>query len=170
VRIDNIVYLFEIVRFQQPFQVDGGKAKKMLEEMAKKYDMTENSLRFLIRRGIIQKVLTDRDMDILAALSQIWNDQDWLKISLRRGIKSKTRREKFIRELDMTKPERYVLNRYLNAKRRLSVKQIADEVSNYYGLPEGVARGVIRKIRGRAYMAKHRRKPARQEGASHLQD
>ena len=41
-------------------------------------------------------------------------------------------------------PERYVLNRYLNAKGRLSVKQVADEISNYYGLPEGVAKGVIR--------------------------
>jgi hypothetical protein len=131
----------------------------MLEEIAKKYDMTENSLRFLIRRGIIQKIPTDKDMDILAALSRIWNDQYWLKISLRRGIKSKARREKFIRELDLTKPERYVLNRYLNAKGRLSVKQVAGEVSHYYGLPEGIAKGVIRKMRGRAYMAKHRQKP-----------
>ena len=133
----------------------------MLEEIAKKYQMTETSLRFLMRRGIIQKTPTDKDMDFLAGLGQIWNDQDWLKISLRRGIKSKTRREKFIRELDLTKPERYVLNRYLNAKGRLSVKQVADEISNYYGLPEGVARGVIRKMRGRAYMAKHRKKPAK---------
>ena len=133
----------------------------MLQGIAKKYNMTGNSLRFLMRRGIIQKTPTDKDMDFLAGLSQIWNDQDWLKISLRRGIKSKTRREKFIRELDLTKPERYVLNRYLNAKGRLSVKQVADEVSNYYGLPEGVAKGVIRKMRGRAYMAKHRKKPAK---------
>jgi phage antirepressor YoqD-like protein len=140
----------------------------MLEEIAKQYDMTENSLRFLIRRGIIQKTPTDKDMDFLAGLSQIWNDLYWLKISLRRGIKSKARREKFVRELDLTKPERYVLNRYLNAKGRLSVKQIADEVSNYYGLPEGVAKGVIRKMRGRAYMTKHRRKTDRQEETSHL--
>ena len=129
----------------------------MLEEIAKKYDMTETSLRFLIRRAIIQKTPTDKDMDFLSALSQIWQDQDWLKISLRRAITSRTRREKFIRELDLTKPERYVLNRYLNAKGRLSVKQVSDEVSSYYGLPEGVAKGVIRKMRGRAYMAKHRR-------------
>jgi hypothetical protein len=61
------------------------------------------------------------------------------------GIKSKARREKFIRELDLTKPERYVLNRYLNAKGRLSVKQVADEVSNYYGLPEGTAKGSYQK-------------------------
>jgi phage antirepressor YoqD-like protein len=159
VRIDNLVYLFENVRFRQPFQVGGKEDQEMLEEIAKKYGMTDNSLRFLIRRGIIQKVPTDKDMDILAALSQIWNDHDWLKISLRRGIKSKARREKFIRELDLTKPERYVLNRYLNAKGRLSVKQVAGEVSTYYGLPEGIAKGVIRKMRKRAYMAKHRKKP-----------
>jgi hypothetical protein len=30
----------------------------MLEEIAKKYDITEKSLRFLIRRGIIQEVPT----------------------------------------------------------------------------------------------------------------
>jgi hypothetical protein len=46
----------------------------MLEEIAKKYDMTEKSLRFLIRRGIIQEVPTDKNMDFLAGLSQIWND------------------------------------------------------------------------------------------------
>jgi predicted secreted hydrolase len=91
---------------------------------------------------------TNKDMDFLAGLSQIWNDQDWLKISLRRRITSKARREKFIRELDLTKPERYVLNRYLNAKGRLSVKQVVGEVSNYYRLPEAVAKGVIRKMRG----------------------
>jgi hypothetical protein len=107
----------------------------MLEEIAKKYHMTENSLRLLIKRGIIQRVPTDKDTDIVAALSQIWNDPGWLKISLRRGIKSKARREKFIRELDLTKPERYVLNRYLNAKGRLSLERVAGEVSNYYGVP-----------------------------------
>jgi hypothetical protein len=77
------------------------------------------------------------------------------------GNQVKGAKGKFIRELDLTKPERYVLNRYLNAKGRLSVKQVAGEVSNYYGLPEGVAKGVVRKMRGRAYMAKHRKKPER---------
>ena len=74
----------------------------MLEEIARKYGMTEASLRFLISRGIIQKDPAGKDMDILSALGQIWQDLAWLKMSLRRRIKSKALREKFIQELDLT--------------------------------------------------------------------
>ncbi|MDA8163283.1 MAG: hypothetical protein M0022_10355 [Desulfobacteraceae bacterium] len=133
----------------------------MLEEIARKYAMTEASLRFLIKRGIIQKDPAGKDMDILSALGQIWQNLAWLKMSLRRRIKSKALREKFIQELDLTKPERYVLNRYQNAKCRLSLDQLSKEVSFYYGLPENVARGIVMKMRKRAYMAKYRQKPGK---------
>jgi hypothetical protein len=131
----------------------------MLEEIAWEYGMTEAALRFLIRRGVIQKDLTEKNLDFLSDLGKIWQDLAWLKMSLRRRIKSKAQREKFIRELDLTKPERYVLNRYLNAKGRLSVGTVAIELSINYGMPEGVAKGVVRKMRGRAYMVKYRGKP-----------
>ncbi|MDA8168453.1 MAG: hypothetical protein M0Z59_01990 [Nitrospiraceae bacterium] len=133
----------------------------MLEEIAWHYGMTEASLRFLIRHGIIQEDLTERNLDFLSDLGQIWQDLDWLKISLRRRIKSKALREKFIRELDLTKPERYVLNRYLNAKGRLSIGTVAAELSMNYGMPEGIAKGVVRKMRGQVYMTRYRQKPGK---------
>ncbi len=130
----------------------------MVGDIAMAYGMTEASLRFLIRRGIIQEDLAGKDMDILSALGQIWQDLAWLKMSLRRRIKSKAQREKFIEELDLSKPERYVLNRYLNARGRLSVGTVAEELKINYGLPESVAKGVVRKMRGRAYTARYRQK------------
>ncbi|MDA8086635.1 MAG: hypothetical protein M0Z75_08045 [Nitrospiraceae bacterium] len=130
----------------------------MVGDIAMAYGMTEASVRFLIRRGIIKADLTERNMDFLSDLSKIWQDLAWLKLSLRMRIKSKAQREKFIQELDLTKPERYVLNRYLNARGRLSVGTVAEELKINYGLPEGVAKGVVRKMRGRAYTARYRLK------------
>jgi len=89
-------------------------------------------------------------------LSRIWKDKEWLKVSLRQ-IRSKARREKLVRELDLTKPERYILNRYLNAKKRLSIQKVAAEVAYYYGVPKNMALEIVRRIRGRAYTAKSRK-------------
>ena len=133
----------------------------MLEDIAWEYGMTEASLRFLIRRGIIQEDLTEKNLDFLFDLGKIWQDLAWLKMSLRRRIKSKALREKFIEELDLSKPERYVLNRYRNAKCRLPLEQLSKEVSFYYRMPENVARGIVKKMRKRAYMAKYRQKPGK---------
>ena len=87
-----------------------------------------------------------------------------MKESLRQ-IRSKARREKLVRELELSKPERYVLNRYLNTEKRLSIQKVAGEVAYYYGMPKNVAIPMIRKIRARAYTAKHRREAG---GASQL--
>jgi len=79
-------------------------------------------------------------MTFLLLLSRIWKDKEWLKESLRQ-IRSKARREKLVQELEITKPEWYVLSRYLNAKGRLTLQKVAGEVSHYYGIPEIMARG-----------------------------
>ncbi|HAM52097.1 MAG TPA: hypothetical protein DCP92_15935 [Nitrospiraceae bacterium] len=117
---------------------------------------TRRSLKILNRREVIQKVPTDEDMVFLSRLSRIWKDTEWIRESVRQ-IRSKARREKLVREVELTKPERYVLNRYLNAKGRLTLEGVASEVFYYYGIPENVARGIVRKMRGRVYMAKSRR-------------
>jgi hypothetical protein len=127
-----------------------------IEETVKKYGFTKKSVRILVKLGVIQGITTEGDMAFLSLLSRIWKDKEWLKESLRQ-IRSKARREKLVRELELTKPERYVLNRYLNSKGRLTLERVAGELSNYYGLPENVAKGIVRKIRGRAYTAKRRR-------------
>lgn len=138
-----------------------------LEKAVKELGFTRKFLVILNKCEAIQKVPTDEDMAHLSWLSQFWKDTACIREHLKQ-IRSKARREKLLRELELTKPERYILNRYLNAKGRLTIEHISKEVSTYYGLPENVARGIIRKMRGRAYMAKHRRKPESQERASHL--
>ena len=127
-----------------------------LEEAAKQFGFTSKSLRLLVRLKVIHIIPTEQDMSFLSRLSRIWKEKAWLKESLRQ-IRSKARREKLVRELELTKPERYVLNRYLNTGKRLSIQKVAGEVAHYYGMPKNVAIPMIRKIRARAYTAKHRR-------------
>jgi len=127
-----------------------------LEKVAEELGFTRKSLKILNKCEVVQKVLTDEDMAFLLRLSRIWKDTDWIRESLRQ-IRSKARRGKLVSELELTKPQRYVLNRYLNAKGRLTLERVASEVSHYYGVPENVARGIVRKMRNRVYTAKRRR-------------
>ena len=131
-----------------------------LEKAIRELGFTRRSLAILNKCEAIQKVLTDEDMVFLYRLSRAWKDTAWIRESLKQ-IRSKARREKLVKEVELTKPERYVLNRYLNTKWRLSLDKLSKEVSFYYGLPENIARGIVRKMRGRAYMAKHRQKPGK---------
>jgi len=127
-----------------------------MEKAAKEFGLTRQSLNILAGLGVIHTILTEEDRAFLLPLSRIWKDKECLKESLRQ-IRSKARREKLVRELDLTKPERYVLNRYLNAKGRLSIQKVTGEVAYYYGVPENTARGMARRMRDRAYKAKSRR-------------
>jgi hypothetical protein len=127
-----------------------------LEDAAREFGFTMKYMGVLVRAGAIQRVPTDENLVFLSHLKQLWKNTEWIKISLRQ-IRSKARREKLVRELELTKPERYVLNRYLNAKGRLSLERVAGEVSTYYGVPENVAKGIVRKMRNRVYTTKRRR-------------
>ena len=128
-----------------------------LEETAKKFGFTKKSLYILIGLGVIRKDPIEEDMIFLSLLSRIWKNGIWLRESLKQ-IRSKTRREKLVRELELTKPERYVLNRYLNAEKRLSAQKITEEVAYYFGMPKNVALPMVRRMRGRASSARYRRK------------
>ncbi|MDA8173962.1 MAG: hypothetical protein M0018_05135 [Nitrospiraceae bacterium] len=72
--------------------------------------------------------------------------------------------ENAAKELGFTKPEGYVLNRYMNSGKRLSALKVADEVEYYFGMPKNVALPMVRKMRVRAAAAKYRRR--REEGLS----
>lgn len=131
-----------------------------LEEAAKELGFTVKSLKILVRIGVIQRIPTDEDIVFLSRLKQMWKNREWIKESLKQ-IRLKARREKLLRELELTKPEKYVLNRYLNAKGRLSLRRVASEIATYYGAPENVAKGIVRKMRNRIYTAKRRRVAAK---------
>ncbi len=130
----------------------------MIEELARKYALPVEGLKILIKKGVIQETPTDKEMVFLSRMSRLWKDPEWLKFCLRQAIRSRARREKFVMELDLTKPEKYALNRYLNAKGRLSVERVTQEVSYYYRVPLNTARGIVKKMRTRAYKAKSRKR------------
>ncbi len=129
----------------------------MLEKLAKKHDMTVEGLKILVKKGVIRETPTNKDMVFLSRMGRLWKDPEWLKISLRQAIRSRARREKFVMELDLTKPEKYALNRYMNARGRLSVERVTQEVSYYYRVPLNIAGEIVKKMRTRAYKAKSRK-------------
>jgi len=127
-----------------------------LEDAAREFGFTIKYMGVLVQVGAIQRIPTAEDMIFLSRMKQLWKETEWIKITLLQ-VRSKARREKLVRELELTKPERYVLNRYLNAKSRLSLGRVASEIATYYGVPENVAKGIVRKMRNRVYTAKRRR-------------
>jgi hypothetical protein len=126
-----------------------------LEDAAREFEFTMKYLGVLVRVGAIQRIPTAEDMIFLSWLKQLWKHTEWIKITLRQ-VRSKARREKLVRELELTKPEKYVLNRYLNAEGRLSLRRVASGLATYYGVPENVAKGIVRKMRNRVYTVKRR--------------
>jgi len=78
-----------------------------LEKAINELRFTRKFLAILIRRGIIQKVPTDEDMVFLSWLSRFWGDTAAIREHLKQ-IMSRARRETLLRELELTKPERYV--------------------------------------------------------------
>ena len=127
-----------------------------LKDVAIGYGFTMKYLKILVEIGVIQKMPTDQNIVYLSHQQHVWKNTKCTRESLRQ-IRSKARREKLVREVELTKPERYILNRYLNAKGRLSLERVAGEVATYYGVPENVAKGIVRKMRNRVYTAKRRR-------------
>ncbi|MEW6110072.1 MAG: hypothetical protein AB1632_13040 [Nitrospirota bacterium] len=114
-----------------------------LEDVAREFGFTMKYLGVLVRAGAIQRIPTAEDMIFLSRLKQLWKHTEWIKIMLRQ-VRSKARREKLVSELELTKPE-------------LSLRRVASEIATYYGVPENVAKGIVRKMRNRVYTAKRRR-------------
>ncbi len=140
---------------------------KKQDKSIRRVGFTERSLNILVRLGAVRAApagaaRSKADMDFLLKLSRVWKDAEWIRESLRQ-VRSKVRREKLVRELELTKPERYVMNRYLNAGERLPLEKVVGELTRFYRLPEKTASGIVRKMRSRAYMAKHRQKTAMED-------
>ena len=127
-----------------------------LKDVTMGYGFTMKYLKILVEIGVIQKIPTDENIVYLSHQQHVWKNTKCTKESLRQ-IGSKARREKLVRELVLTKPEKCDLNRYLNVKGRLSLRRVASEIATYYGVPENVAKGIVRKMRNRVYTAKRRR-------------
>jgi hypothetical protein len=140
---------------------------KKKDKSIRSLGFTERSLNILVRLGAVGAAPSGAapskaDTEFLTKLSRVWKDPEWIRESLRQ-VRSRARREKIFRELELTKPERYVFNRYLNAGERLPLEKVAAELARFYKLPDKSANGSVRKMRSRAYMAKHRQKTAMED-------
>jgi hypothetical protein len=132
------------------------------EEASRKYKLPIKVLHRLRELGLITgNMLTDSDTQTADIMSRIYGDPVLLRAQISKF--NKARREGLIRAPELTKWERYVINRYANhiAKKsggRLYVKQIADEISRYYGIEKSSAViGRIYQLRKRTYNDMRRR-------------
>ena len=114
------------------------------------------------RPGVRHMRTGSADEDFLARLALVWKNRAWVAESLRQ-IRLKAKKGDIVRELELTKPERYVLSRYLKAGSRLFKQALADELVRYYKLPLKKAFNIVDKMRSRTYMTKYRRKTKGEE-------
>ena len=126
------------------------------EEASEQYKLPLKVLYRLRELDLIYgDMLTDCDARTVEIVSRIYGDSFLLRAQIAKL--SRVRRENLIRTPDLAKWERYVINRYVNhitkkSAGRLYVRQIADEISRYYGILKSSA--TIRRIyqlRKRAY-------------------
>lgn len=106
----------------------------------------------LKKKGFLHNPLEIDEISNISFFRYIWKDNFILRSALSRlSIKERT---KFIEQANLTKPEAYVLNRYLNANSKLHLKQIASELQHYYKLPMGVAIEITKRMRQKAYKSR----------------
>ncbi len=132
------------------------------EEASKRFNLPVKVLYRLRELGLITgTTLTDDDVKNVEFMSRVYWDPVVLKARLARL--SRARREDLVRTAELARWESYVFNRYRNhvmkkSRGRLYVKQVADEISRYYGI--GKTFGVIKRIyrlRKKAYNELQRR-------------
>jgi hypothetical protein len=92
------------------------------------------TLYWMLKQQIIHNPLTDKDLNGLRILEQVWGKREILRTQL--AIFSKRRRLKLIETADIaTKWERYAFSRFQNnqSKKRLSIEQVINEIELTYG-------------------------------------
>jgi hypothetical protein len=108
------------------------------------------------KEGLLTEPLKQGSIDNLAFLSQFWGKSYWLKRQISR-MNTKTRHA-LVRTSDLGKVGSYIFNRYYNAEQgeRNPVKQVAEELNRYYGVPvTGKLLKQIRTIRRKVENARH---------------
>lgn len=111
------------------------------QDVADAYKLPLNVLYVLRAKGILfsDHELCDEEIVMLKGIAQIWGSEYFLRKQLARI--SKQRREKIIQSPELTKPERFMFNRFLKAKQtgepgELSVHQVASEAMTFLRIPD----------------------------------
>ncbi len=133
-----------------------------LKEASEFLKLPPSLLNYLHRKKIIHNPLTEDELDKLAFYRTFWRDTFILKCTMSKL--SKDRRAKIVRERNLTKPEAYVLNRYLNAEKNPSLEQVIDELYEHFKIPFSTGRKIVQRIRQKAYRIKKKNpKPPKKE-------
>jgi hypothetical protein len=123
------------------------------KEIANHYQLPVKSIVEMHNRCIINDPISESEHKGLLMIQSIWGKDTFLKMQLSR----KTKKERLTLALtcELSKIESYILMRYIGNLRdhqKIYIKQIADELNFYYGVPiDRLLYSTIKKFRGRAY-------------------
>lgn len=133
-----------------------------LESLSRQIKIPLRALKQMVKAGLIGDPPSPEEINNLAFLSHFWGKPGWLRMQITKlSIKN---RLALVLPAEMDKVSSYIFNRYLNAEDRLYVRQVADEVQHYYGVP--VDEHLIRKIYRLRAKARRARRRLRQLKAS----
>jgi len=120
------------------------------DELAQSFRIPRKALRLLQKNALLSFPPTEAEINNLSFLSHVWGKREFLKLQL--ACLSQKNRKKLLLTAELTKPESYVLNRYLNRNgRRIYVRQLLDELRSYYGVPNSPdTKKLIRRMRRKA--------------------
>jgi len=125
-----------------------------LEEAAKQFSIPLDDLKRMEREGLLSDPLSLDEISNLAFLRYFWDDAFWLRRQFSR--RNKKARKAFLQTVEFSKTEAYVFNRYFNAEKRLFVRDVANELHVYYGVPvTGKLIQTIYRMRRKATDARH---------------
>lgn len=133
-----------------------------LKEAAHFFDIPQKLLLHFQKKGFLHDPLEEQELSNLSFMRYIWKDKLAMKLAMARW--SKKERLKFIEQIELTKPEAYALNRYMNAKKKVYLRQVAEELCHYYKLPLAFALNVAKRMRWKFYRTKKSSTAIRQVG------
>ncbi len=124
--------------------------KMSLDEIAQTFRIPRKALWLLQKNSLLSFPPTEAEINNLSFLSHVWGKREFLKLQL--ASRSKKERKELLLTAELTKPESYVLNRYLNqGSHRIYMRQILDELRSYYGISiSSDTKRLIRRMRRKA--------------------
>ena len=105
---------------------------------SKLFDLPVKALQKLKENGFVDEPLSQSDRAAMTVLSHVWHKDEYLQMMLARRTKKK--RKHLFETIDMSKPEKYMFNRFLNHyeendKTWLYIDQVVEEAARYYKIP-----------------------------------
>ena len=126
-----------------------------LKEASRFFGVSEKVLLHLKEKGLLHDPLEELELSNLSFMRYVWKDKLVMRAAMARW--SKKKRLKLCEQIELTKPESYAFNRFMNAsanKKKIYLKQVAQEICFYYKLPKPLALNIAKRMRWKAYRTK----------------